>query len=415
MKRTFFGLACVLAISLLFTPRAHAAGTDNAARAAIVVHPETGAVLYEKNADERLGIASTTKIMTALVVLEHCALEEPVEILPEYTAVEGSSMYLRAGETYTVEELLYGLMLVSGNDAAIALACHTAGSVAAFAGMMNDKTRALGMTSSAFQNPNGLDAEGHYSTARDMAKLACAALENETFRAIVSTKSTTVDGQTLVNHNRLLRSYDGAVGVKTGYTKTAGRTLVSCAQRGTTQFVCVTLSDPDDWNDHTHLLDWAFENYAYRAVAGDTPVYAVPVLSGTVQEINMTYTRLATFDNKLISIPNSAVVAAQIVNYSAADTRRVDIPVSASYDAPTQKVIDALVQAGTMDNVLLTPAPSACVSSYGDSAIAYTLRVWVKTEDYWDVYFALTQRVKDVFDEQGIAMTYPHLNVHLDK
>ena len=137
--------------------------------------------------------------------------------------------------------------------------------------------------------------------------------------------------------------------------------------------------------------------------------------SGTVQEINMTYTRLATFDNKLISIPNSAVVAAQIVNYSAADTRRVDIPVSASYDAPTQKVIDALVQAGTMDNVLLTPAPSACVSSYGDSAIAYTLRVWAKTEDYWDVYFALTQRVKDIFDEQGISMTYPHLNVHLDK
>ena len=283
LKRTFFGLACVLAISLLFTPRAHAAGTDNAARAAIVVHPETGAVLYEKNADERLGIASTTKIMTALVVLEHCALDEPVEILPEYTAVEGSSMYLRAGETYSVEELLYGLMLVSGNDAAIALACHTAGSVAAFAGMMNDKARALGMTSSAFQNPNGLDAEGHYSTARDMAKLACAALENETFRAIVSTKSTTVDGQTLVNHNRLLRSYDGAVGVKTGYTKTAGRTLVSCAQRGTTQFVCVTLSDPDDWNDHTHLLDWAFENYEYGCVAGDTPVYAVPVLSATVE------------------------------------------------------------------------------------------------------------------------------------
>lgn len=122
LKRTCFGLACVLAISLLCVPCARAAGTDNAARAAIVVHPETGTVLYEKNADERLGIASTTKILTALVVLEHCALDEPVEILPEYTAVEGSSMYLRAGETYTVEELLYGLMLVSGNDAAVALA-----------------------------------------------------------------------------------------------------------------------------------------------------------------------------------------------------------------------------------------------------------------------------------------------------
>lgn len=264
-------------------PRAYAAGTDNAAQAAIVVHPETGTVLYEKNADARLGIASTTKIMTALVVLEHCALDEPVEILPEYTAVEGSSMYLRAGETYTVEELLYGMMLVSGNDAAVALACHTAGSVQAFADMMNDKARALGMTGSAFQNPSGLDAEGHYSTARDMAALTCAAMANDTFCAIVATERATVGGQTLVNHNRLLRCYDGAIGVKTGYTKASGRTLVSCAQRGTTRFVCVTLSDPDDWNDHTRLLDWAFANYAYRAVAGDTPVYAVPVLSGTVQ------------------------------------------------------------------------------------------------------------------------------------
>ena len=168
----------------------------------------------------------------------------------------------------------------------------------------------------------------------------------------------------------------------------------------------------------TILSTHPFHSGDYVEIAGQ---------SGTVQEINMTYTRLATFDNKLISIPNSAVVAAQIVNYSAADTRRVDIPVSASYDAPTETVKaacrEALAQtehiledpAGTMDNVLLTPAPSACVSSYGDSAIAYTLRVWVKTEDYWDVYFALTQRVKDVFDEQGITMTYPHLNVHLDK
>lgn len=175
----------------------------------------------------------------------------------------------------------------------------------------------------------------------------------------------------------------------------------------------------------TLALSLSLQNMVSNIIGGFTILYTHPFhsgdyveiagQSGTVQEINMTYTRLATFDNKLISIPNSAVVAAQIVNYSAADTRRVDIPVSASYDAPTQKVIDALVQAGTMDNVLLTPAPSACVSSYGDSAIAYTLRVWVKTEDYWDVYFALTQRVKDVFDEQGIAMTYPHLNVHLDK
>ena len=207
LKRTCFGLACVLAFSLFFTPCTHAAGTDNAARAAIVVHPETGTVLYEKNADARLGIASTTKIMTALVVLEHCALGESVEILPEYTAVEGSSMYLRAGETYTVEELLYGLMLVSGNDAAVALACHTADSVEAFADMMNDQARALGMTDSAFQNPNGLDAEGHYSTARDMAKLACAAMENETTAARMILTGRLAGLQPAVIRERLRETY----------------------------------------------------------------------------------------------------------------------------------------------------------------------------------------------------------------
>lgn len=128
----------------------------------------------------------------------------------------------------------------------------------------------------------------------------------------------------------------------------------------------------------------------------------------------MTYTRLATPDNKIVSIPNSAVVAAEIVNYSAASTRRVEVEVSASYDVPTQKVIDALALAGTMDNVLLEPAPRAVITSYGESAINYSLRIWVKTEDYWDVYFAVNQRVKDIFDEQGVIMTYPHLNVHLD-
>ena len=127
----------------------------------------------------------------------------------------------------------------------------------------------------------------------------------------------------------------------------------------------------------------------------------------------MTYTKLSTPDNKEISIPNSAVVAAQIVNYSAQETRRVDVAVSASYEVPTQKVLDALALAGTMDSVLLDPAPQAVITAYGESAISYSLRVWVKNADYWDVYFALNKRVKDIFDEQGIAMTYPHLNVHI--
>ena len=154
----------------------------------------------------------------------------------------------------------------------------------------------------------------------------------------------------------------------------------------------------------TLLSTHPFRSGDYVEVAGQ---------SGTVQDISMTYTKLITPDNKVISIPNSAVVAAQIVNYSAEDTRRVEVCVSASYDTPTQKVLDALVLAGTVDNALLEPAPVAYITGYGDSAINYSLRIWVKTPDYWDVYFLVNQRVKQIFDEQGVIMTYPHLNVHM--
>ena len=175
----------------------------------------------------------------------------------------------------------------------------------------------------------------------------------------------------------------------------------------------------------TLALSLALQNMVSNVIGGFTILSTHPFHSGdyveiagrggTVKEINMTYTMLTTPDNKLISIPNSAVVAAQIVNYSAMDTRRVEVVVSASYTMPAQKVIDALVLAGTVDNVLLDPAPVAMVTNYGESAISYSLRVWVKTADYWDVYFLVNQRVKQIFDEQGIAMTYPHINVHLDR
>ena len=136
--------------------------------------------------------------------------------------------------------------------------------------------------------------------------------------------------------------------------------------------------------------------------------------SGTVTAIDMTYTRLMTPDNKVVCIPNSTVMSATVVNYSAGGIRRAELKISAGYDAPTQKVIDALVLAATVDNALLEPAPFAAVESYGDNAIQYILRFWAKTPEYWDVYFQVNQRVKTVFDEQGIQMTYPHLNVHLD-
>ena len=175
----------------------------------------------------------------------------------------------------------------------------------------------------------------------------------------------------------------------------------------------------------TLALSLALQNLVSNILGGFTILYTHPFHSGDyveiagqggmVKEINMSYTMLATADNKLISIPNSSVVAAQIVNYSAAETRRVEVLASASYDAPTQKVMDALIQAGTVDQVLLDPAPVAVITAYGDSAIQYSLRLWVKTPDYWDVYFLVNQRVKDIFDEQGIEMTYPHLNVHINQ
>ncbi len=175
----------------------------------------------------------------------------------------------------------------------------------------------------------------------------------------------------------------------------------------------------------TLALSLALQNMLANVIGGFTILYTQPFHSGdyveiagqagTVQEINMSYTKLTTPDNKVISIPNASVVAAQIVNYSAEGTRRVEFNVRAGYDVPTQKVIDALALAGTVDNVLLTPAPAAVITNYGESAIQYSLRVWVKTPDYWDVYFAVNQRIKQIFDEQDIAMTYPHLNVHLDK
>ena len=175
----------------------------------------------------------------------------------------------------------------------------------------------------------------------------------------------------------------------------------------------------------TLAVSLSVQNALTNVIGGFTLLYTHPFKSGdyvdiagrsgTVEESIMTYTKLTTPDNKVISIPNSAVVAGDIVNYSVAGTRRVDIQVSASYDAPVQKVLDTLVQAGTMDNVLLDPAPMAVVTNYGDSAIGYELRIWTKTEDYWDVKFAVNQKIKYIFDETGIEMTYPHLNVHIEQ
>lgn len=251
----------VLCLIFCITP-AVAEALEVSATAAVLMDADMGQVLYEKNGDRQMLIASTTKIMTALVVLEHAAPDDVITVTPDHMA-EGSSMYLRAGETVRVEELLYGLLLCSGNDAALALT-ECAGGLTPFVALMNEKAAALGMAHTSFANPNGLDADGHYSTARDMAVLAAAAVENPTFRRICSSRSVTIGQRTMENHNRLLRQVEGCVGLKTGYTQAAGRTLVSCTEQDGCRLVAVTLQDGNDWADHAALYDYGFRLTAPR-------------------------------------------------------------------------------------------------------------------------------------------------------
>lgn len=229
------------------------------AAAAILMDADSGEILFEKDAGRCMRIASTTKIMTALVALERAKLTDTITVTASHM-VEGSSMYLKPGETVTVEELLYGLMLCSGNDAALALA-DCCGGLDAFVQAMNEKAAALGMKDTSFANPNGLDDENHYSTAQDMAVLAAYAAEDPTFRRICSTKTATVGGRSMTNHNKLLRQIEGCIGMKTGYTKAAGRTLVSCAERQGRRLVAVTLCDGNDWVDHKTLYEMGFAAY----------------------------------------------------------------------------------------------------------------------------------------------------------
>ena len=252
----------MLAAVLILPARANALSAEKA----ILMDAATGRVLYEKDADSQSLIASTTKIMTALVVCEQCNVLDRMRIPKEAVGIEGSSMYLQEGEVLTIQELLYGLMLHSGNDAAVALAIYCGGTVEGFAELMNDKARQLGMKNSHFENPNGLDAPGHYSTARDLAILAAYAMENPIFRQTVSTKNVATGQRFLRNHNKLLWQVEGADGVKTGYTRAAGRILVSSALREGRRLVAVTINAPDDWNDHAVLLEQGFSRFTQQQV-----------------------------------------------------------------------------------------------------------------------------------------------------
>ena len=258
MKGKLQWTVAVLLATVLFLPLDVGAIS---AQKAILVDGTTGRVLYEKDAHSRSLIASTTKIMTALIICEQCNVLDRVRIPEEAVGIEGSSMYLQKDEILTVQELLYGMMLHSGNDAAVALAIYCGGTVEGFAELMNDKARTLGLTGSHFENPNGLDSPGHYSTAADLATLAGYAMKNPIFAKTVSAKNVSVGKRSLRNHNKLLWMLNGADGVKTGYTRAAGRILVSSAVREHRNLICVTINDGDDWNDHIKLHEDGFSDY----------------------------------------------------------------------------------------------------------------------------------------------------------
>lgn len=270
--KKILSLLLVLTLLLGMISTANAAEDPPAVSAAstIVIDAYTGRVIYENNADEQRPIASVTKVMTGYLACEGLTLDDAkldeMYTISDYAAAadgtDGTSMYFVAGDQVSYEVLLYGTMLRSGNDAAVALAEACDGSEEAFLQHMNEKAAELGMDNTHFSSVNGLVDENNYSTARDLAVLAYAAMENELFAKVVGTWYIELGDYQIENHNNLLSYMKGeCLGIKTGFTTLAGRTLVSCAERDGSKFIIVTLNDPNDFEDHQALYNWAFENY----------------------------------------------------------------------------------------------------------------------------------------------------------
>jgi len=248
---------------MLFPNVGHAT-PEISANNAVLIEQSSGRVLYDRQANEKQSIASITKIMTAIVAIASGKMDEKTTISSNAVHTEGSSIYLKEGDKVKIEDLVYGLMLRSGNDAAVAIAEHIGGSVEGFVFLMNQKASWLGMTNTQFDNPHGLDSDNHYSTAYDMGMLMRYAMENDYFKKVTGTSSFQSENTSYPwkNKNKLLTSlYEHTTGGKTGYTKHTGRTLVSTAEKDGMELIAVTLDAPNDWEDHISLFEWGFENY----------------------------------------------------------------------------------------------------------------------------------------------------------
>lgn len=275
----------------IFSVESNAVSLGISAEASVVMVAQTGEVVYEHNPHKRLSMASTTKIMTSLIALEKADLKKEIIVKEEELKAEGTSMGLLAGDKVTYEGLVYGMLLQSGNDAADVIASRLGKGIDNFVAMMNKRAAQLGMQNTCFATPSGLDDDNHYSTAYDMALLGCEAIKNPDFRYISSQFSATICygnppyKRKLTNHNKMLKTYDGCIGLKTGFTKKSGRCLVTAAERDGVLIVAVTLNAPDDWNDHRILLDYGFSTVFNKQIKAEP--LSVSVVGGKSDNVTV--------------------------------------------------------------------------------------------------------------------------------
>lgn len=290
MLKKLISICVILSMSVLKVSASQ--NLNLSAECAVVINVYTGEILYSKNADMRHSMASTTKIMTSLLAIESGKLQSEIIVSDAMLRVEGTLMGLVDGDSVSLDELLYGMMLSSGNDAANVVAVFLGGSVEAFSDMMNKRAEEIGMDNTNFVTPSGLDSDEHYSTAYDMALLGAEAVGNPKFVAVCSAQSASLtfgnppQKRTLYNHNKLLKYYDYALGIKTGFTKKSGRCLVSYAKKESSELVAVTLNAPDDWNDHKKLLDYGFSVLKNGSVRADIPAY-LPVVGAVADKVRI--------------------------------------------------------------------------------------------------------------------------------
>ena len=346
----------VLLAAISFEISANASDLNLSARAAVLICVNNGEVLYSRNGDKKLSMASTTKIMTSLLALEYPEPDKEITVTDEMVRVEGTSMGLESGDSVSMRELVYGMLLQSGNDAANTVACVIGGSKENFAVMMNARAKQIGMNNTNFVTPSGLDDDNHYSTAYDMALLACECIKNPEFAFICSQKRASLTYgnppylRTLTNHNKLLRMYKYSVGIKTGFTKKSGRCLVSAAEKDGVTLVAVTLRAPDDWNDHIALFEYGFSKCRGSEYTCDLSNVRLNIAGGVKQQIPVTVS-----DTVQWLSDDSITVSVRLRPMVYAPVRAGDIVGKAVFSSDGRIISEVFIHAA--ENSDIKPAP----------------------------------------------------------